>query len=380
MLRTNNAITMSVDTTIIVKHDFYEVGNFEKSKQFALNTIKKIQQRLCIVDDMKAFDTCFYHDDENPNWDEISFSLPFNIVQIRLNPGFWNIWLAGDYPHNILKNNGEGEFWFREEIFNIVYALGGNEAWYCDGDFGDGMSGVSFDEIIKIAEEHLSPIREFSPEDTEPAPMYHDNFDDYKEKLAKIKDNIGEYSIPTLETIGYGFYRVVRNGKVNLARQDTYEMVFAEDVDDIHANLNGCEFTVVKNGKTALFDGDATPLTDYVDGDFAWTWGHPDRSDSNIICKDIVNREANIRVRKIMYRDDREDECKYLPYSMQVDEKPMKCPVCSGKVLPIIYGSYTEDEAKMIRDNEAIMASGYIPDVKPNWECLGCETKFFKEN
>lgn len=69
MHRTNNTITMSVDTTIIVKHDFYEVEDFEKSKQFALDTIKKIQQRLCMVDDIKAFDTCFYHDDENPNWE-----------------------------------------------------------------------------------------------------------------------------------------------------------------------------------------------------------------------------------------------------------------------------------------------------------------------
>ena len=371
---------MSVDTTIIVKHDFYELNNFEKSKQFVLDTIKEIQQRLCMVDDMKAFDTCFYHDDENPNWDEISFSLPFNIMTIRLNPGCWNIWLAGDYPHNILKNNGEGEFWFREEIFNIVYALGGNEAWYCNGDFGDGMDSVPFEEIMQIAEKHLSPIREFSPEDTEPAPMYHDNFDDYKEKLAKIKDNIGEYSIPTLETVGCGYYRVVRNGKVNLARYDNYEIVFAEDVDDIHANLNGWEFTAVKDGKTALFDADASQLTDYVDGYFDWTWGHPDQSDSNIACKDIVNREANIRVRKIMYRDDRESECIYLPYSVTTDEKPAMCPICGGGVLPLIYDPLTEETVKMIRNKEAIQASGYIPEIKPQWECLGCETKFFKEN
>lgn len=58
----------------------------------------------------------------------ISFKLPIYDVEIELHNGFWNI---ESYCHycQIVMHHGD-YFWLRRSIYDIVRALGQNEAWH----------------------------------------------------------------------------------------------------------------------------------------------------------------------------------------------------------------------------------------------------------
>lgn len=76
---------MSVDVHILIKHDFYELDNFEKSMQFAEQTIDKLKQGLSISpipiptkkrDNryLSLGESCYY--DEHYKWSNVEFDIP----------------------------------------------------------------------------------------------------------------------------------------------------------------------------------------------------------------------------------------------------------------------------------------------------------------
>ncbi len=62
-----------------------------------------------------------------------------------------------------------------------------------------------------------------------------------------------------------------------------------------------------------------------------------------------------------------------------VDSQPEECPVCKGKVLPIIYGFPTEEMGEKARNGEVILGGCIIREFSPDWSCPTCGTNFIKK-
>ena len=78
------------------------------------------------------------------------------------------------------------------------------------------------------------------------------------------------------------------------------------------------------------------------------------------------------------YKDGRR-EYRYLPYKSEiVDRKPLKCPICGGNVLPIVYGKCCECLRSKEYCLDVIPGDEVAPDVSPDWGCVKCTTKFIK--
>lgn len=70
------------------------------------------------------------------------------------------------------------------------------------------------------------------------------------------------------------------------------------------------------------------------------------------------------------------------PRIIDVERKPIKCPVCGGRVVDIIYGTgdMTEVEFFLKYRREGMMGGDNIPRRPPIWECVcGCK-RFRKVN
>lgn len=70
------------------------------------------------------------------------------------------------------------------------------------------------------------------------------------------------------------------------------------------------------------------------------------------------------------------------PRIINVERKPRKCPVCSGEIVDIIYGTgdMTEPEFLLEYRCEGIMGGDIIPRRPPIWACAcGCK-RFWKVN
>jgi rubrerythrin len=61
------------------------------------------------------------------------------------------------------------------------------------------------------------------------------------------------------------------------------------------------------------------------------------------------------------------------------DSQPEECPVCKGKVLPIIYGLPTEEMGEKARNGEVILGGCIITEFSPSWHCPTCGTNFIKK-
>ena len=79
------------------------------------------------------------------------------------------------------------------------------------------------------------------------------------------------------------------------------------------------------------------------------------------------------------YNDDESADYATLPYkSSLVKRKPIKCPVCQGKVVPIIYGEPSIELAEKTGQGEIVLGGCIITDHPATWACNKCKTEFVK--
>jgi len=66
---------------------------------------------------------------------------------------------------------------------------------------------------------------------------------------------------------------------------------------------------------------------------------------------------------------------------IKVSRKPVKCPKCGGKVVPVLYGEPTPETGKRAKQGEFILGGCCIVEDTPmaQWECIKCEQGFYKE-
>ncbi|MCT3802675.1 MULTISPECIES: hypothetical protein [Elizabethkingia] len=64
-----------------------------------------------------------------------------------------------------------------------------------------------------------------------------------------------------------------------------------------------------------------------------------------------------------------------------VDRKPDSCPLCQGKIVPIIYGLFFPESQTVQKamKGELILGGCVIsPDNDPKWACKDCGTQFLE--
>lgn len=172
---------MGVNVQILVKHDFFDLDNYEKSEEFVKQTIDHIKQVLSINEDDDYFQLWGYYNN-NYKWSDIQFEIPLLDLSIHLRRGYWSIWSCGRY-HQV-TNKLNGRLHIIDDAFDVARALGQNEAWLCDEFIEQEFEDNTLDEILAAATERWGiteyPYAELIKNDDNafptPARFYHYDF------------------------------------------------------------------------------------------------------------------------------------------------------------------------------------------------------------
>lgn len=295
---------MGVDISHIVRHNFREVEDKEKSRRFVEKTIAALKKNLLI----QKVDDCFEYR-YDCEFNETTFTLPIYDVEFTLHNGFWQIESFYHYCRIVMHDSDY--FHLRRLTFDIARALGQDEAWYAEEFYtwnGDGceLPETTFEQWMESSRKmYGKPIPEFdqaaimaqgdvSFPDYEP--IYHDRFEECKELYDNIQAKIDGYKLLGLNRIGNDYLRCERDGQLFLINEKTLRPMFDEPIEGMLNSLNGPEFIIKKGGLSAVFDMDGKQLTDFVKGAFECEWAPYNRLESDPYRRIIYNEEAGIRL------------------------------------------------------------------------------------
>lgn len=370
---------MGVDVHILIKHDFHELEDYEKSMQYVMQTANRVREALYINDNIKHFDVRGFYDEDN-KWSDICFRIPLLDVNVELRRGYWNVWSGHHFCQ--VTNKVFGRLHISDLAFDVARSLGQNEAWYCDEYDADKYYENNLEELLAavqnkytITEYPYSELMQYADDEfPTPANFYHDSFTELRREFAELHEKCGDYTPTSIRLVGKYFVRVTANGKFNLYNLKESRLQFREACDDFRI-IRGCNFVCKNNGKVALFGKEGKQLTDFVIGNFTTEWGEHNPFDkfTRII---IHNHTAKIKVIATYYKD---GSTVYVPVaykSVIVRRKPIKCPHCKGKVLPIIYGEPTPECGEKAAKGEIILGGCNIYQGLPRWRCQNCNTDF----
>ena len=370
---------MGVDVHILIRHDFHELEDYEKSMQYVMKTVHKVREALYINENIKHFDVRGFYDEDN-NWSDISFKIPLLDVHLDLRRGYWNVWSGHHFCQ--VTNKFFGRLHISDLAFDVARSLGQNEAWYCDEYDADKYYENNLEELLAavqnkytITEYPYSELMQYNDDEfPTPANFYHDSFTELQREFAELHEKCGDYTPTSIRLVGKYFVRVTANGKFNLYNLKESRLQFREDCNGFRI-IGGNNFICKNNGKVALFGKEGEQLTDFDIGDFTTEWGETDYFDkfSRII---IHNHKAKIKVIATYYKD---GSTVYVPVadtSVIARRKPIKCPHCKGKVLPVIYGEPTPEYGEKVARGEIILGGCNIYQGLPRWRCQNCDTDF----
>lgn len=372
---------MGVDANIILRHNFYELHDYEKSINFVRETIENIRRKLQIECDESAFDLYSnYYEDEN--WSSISFEMPILNIDIELRKGYWSV--SPIYRYWYVAKKSLGRLPIADIAFDIAKIFGANEAWYCDEYIDEECMMMTLEELLEEAIRQHGvkeyPYAELMKTDNnsniEYNSFYHDSFVNIQQEFDVLCKVCGDYTPTLIQSFGRSFVRVLKDGKFNLADRESGELILKIDLDDI-VQAHGCEFIGKLDDKIALFSKDGVQLTEFVQGEFNWKWGTSAMEEKGWR-KFYFNDEARIRI--MVSWCSGEPEYTLLPYNSQVLKvKPQKCPICGREVLPIVYGEPSVYIREMAMSGKVILGGCCITDHVPDWACSYCQTEFIKD-
>lgn len=271
--------------------------------EFAKQTIEHLKKHLLIEVSDDSF-ALYYDNDSN----ETTFHLPVYELDFILHNGFWQIESNFHYC-KIVMHNGH-YFWLRQMIFDIVRALGQEEAWHAEeyytwnggnceepettfeqwyeqtmANYGKEIPEFDQAAIIEQGDTHIPDY----------APIYHDSFKECEIRFYELQARLEEYKLLGLNRIGNAYLRCEKEGKLFLINENTLKPLFNSAIDCVLQPLNGPEFIVLNNGLSAVFDENGKQLTKFVTGHFDWEWAPYKPNRNNTMERYIYNKEANIR-------------------------------------------------------------------------------------
>ena len=173
---------MGSSLSIIIRHDFYELDDNEKSCQFVKNTIERINNKLgteALCDERMPIGLY----DEKYRWANLAFEIPSYDVLVDLRRGYWSITPGCHYCQVACKVNGRMHI--SDLSYNLARLFDQNEAWYCDEYIDDQCMMMTLDELIAEATRQHGiaeyPYAEFMKHTGASIPecrsFYHDAFE-----------------------------------------------------------------------------------------------------------------------------------------------------------------------------------------------------------
>ena len=221
---------MGVDANIILRHNFYELHDYEKSINFVRETIENIRRKLQIECDESAFDLYGnYYEDEN--WSSISFEIPVLNIDIELRKGYWSV--SPIYRYWYVAKKSLGRLPIADIAFDIARIFGANEAWYCDEYIDEECMMMTLEELLEEAIRQHGvkeyPYAELMKTDNnsniEYDSFYHDSFFDIQQEFEVLCARCGNYTPTLIQSFGRNFVRVLKDGKFNLADRESGELI-----------------------------------------------------------------------------------------------------------------------------------------------------------
>ena len=263
---------MGVDISHIVRHDYYDINDLDKSRAFCEKTYSRLRSYLLL-------DSCI---DENGAGgvsyvdDEMGFEMrvPYNDVEFDLRPGCWEIESYFHYAQLVLGNH------VRRLVFDVVHALDQKEAWHAAEYYtwnGGPLDNpkCSFQEWYYVKNEYGTRISEFNSQcmwqyDKEDKlcydSVYHDNFEECFEEFNRLQDKTDKYRLIGLTRIGNNMLRAEKNGELYLLHEQDMRPALYFPVRT--ENTFGQWIIVWKDNESAIIDASGNRLTPFVKGRF----------------------------------------------------------------------------------------------------------------
>lgn len=217
---------MGSDIGIIIPCEFHEVRNKRKAEAYLRRVANSLQDTLKIkgVVTLMNDDYC----DGTPlkeAWPDYlpEIWVPTYDATIYLADGFWYMFNGFRYHQLVYP---PGTQWLRYDIFDIVRALGQNEAWYCseyDIDDSVGIENYTLESWLAKAKNSDDGITEYdvtaliregeSLWDNQRR-YYHDSFTDVFSLFEEMKERYAPYRLLGLSIDKEKQVRVEENGIV----------------------------------------------------------------------------------------------------------------------------------------------------------------------
>ena len=177
---------MGACVNILIRHDFYELDNPSKSRQFVQQTIDRISAEFGIeIPQDKSTPHGVYSEEDN--WIDIGFVIPAYDVDVMLRKGYWQIGIGCHYCQVVRKWNGR--LYISDLALNLARLFEQREAWYCDEYLTDECMMMTLDELIEVGRSQHG-ITEFPYDElmrcedntiSDYKPFYHDSFEQRNE-------------------------------------------------------------------------------------------------------------------------------------------------------------------------------------------------------
>ena len=264
---------MGVDISHIVRHDFYDLDDMNKSRAFCEKTRDRLWTNLLLGScvDEKGYGKINYLDDDTA----FEMRIPYNDVEFDLRAGCWKI---ESYFHYVQLVLGD---YVRRLIFDVVHALDQTEAWHAAEYYtwnGGPLDNpkCSFQEWYDfVKNEYGTRIPEFNSQcmqqyDKEDKlcyeSVYHDSFEECFDEFNRLQDKTDEYRLIGLTRIGRNMLRAEKNGELYLLNEQNMHPAFFFPVRT--ENTFGQWIILWKDDKSAIIDDWGNQLTPFVQGQF----------------------------------------------------------------------------------------------------------------
>ena len=268
---------MGVDISHIVRHDFHELDDLDKSHAFCEKTRDRLWSNLLLnscIDNKEVDADCSYIN----YWDEESgfeLRLPYNDIELDLRSGCWEIESFYHYVQLVLGDH------VRNLIFDIVHALGQAEAWHATEyytwnggplenpmcsflqwyDFVQQKYGESIPEFSSLCVGQYDKDDQLCYE-----PVYHDSFNECFAEYNQLQNKTDKYRLIGLTRIGSCLLRAEKDGELYLLRDFDMHPALHHPVRTEYTF--GQWIVVWKDNKCAIIDGSGNELTPFVKGRF----------------------------------------------------------------------------------------------------------------
>ena len=267
---------MGIDISHIVRHDFCELDDYEKSYAYCKKVRDSLWSNLLLdshIDRENEGREHVYYPGDDMGFE---IRIPYHDIELDLRSGCWDIEPFYHYVQLVLGKSA------RRLAFDIVHALGQSEAWHAaeyntwnGGPMENPKCSIQewFDFVKEkygedIPEFDYSCIGQRDDEDKlDYCALYHDSFEECLAEYNQLQNKTNKYRLIGLSRVGYNMLRAEKDGELYLLYENNMSPVLHYPVRTEYTFFS--PWIVVWNGdKSAVIDATGDELTPFVKGGF----------------------------------------------------------------------------------------------------------------